>query len=412
MEVNGSALPPSSLGDGAIVCVSRDVTDRRRFHERLSRLQRVETLTRMAGGLAHDVNNALAAVVGNAELLELRFGDDAEAMEDLDEIKLHARRAASLIAELRAMATSPVVEPIRLHLDRWIDGIAPTLRRTLRDQESFIIDCEPELGVVEADPNQLEQVLVNLVNNAADAIDGGGEVRIALANQEVDPRRGLGSSDGVVSSFVVISVTDNGQGMNEATRSRAAEPFFTTKLDGPGAGLGLTTVESIVRQFGGFLTINSAEGQGTEVQLHLPRVEDDRAEAPVAGPEIDAGKRETVMVVDDDAAVLRVAVRLLRANGYTVLEAGDAAAALRLAAEFEAPIDLLLTDIVMPQTNGLDLALQFTRLRPEIRVVYMSGYSDEVLERHGGLPPDTMMVVKPFSAGKLISAVQETLRRS
>jgi CheY-like chemotaxis protein len=308
------------------------------------------------------------------------------------------------------MATSPVVEPIRLHLDRWIEGIEPTLRRALRDEESFIIDCEPELGVVEADPNQLEQVLVNLVNNAGDAIDGGGEVRIALANREVDPERGLGSSDGVVSSFVVISVIDNGQGMNEATRSRAAEPFFTTKLDGPGAGLGLTTVESIVRQFGGFLTINSAEGQGTEVQLYLPRVEDDGTE--VASPEIGPGKRETVMVVDDDAAVLRVAVRLLRANGYTVLEAGDAAAALRLAAEFEAPIDLLLTDIVMPQTNGLDLALQFTRLRPEIRVVYMSGYSDEVLERHGGLPPDTMLVVKPFSAGRLISAVQETLRRS
>jgi hypothetical protein len=390
----------------------RDVTEQRRLQMQLVQAQKMEAVGRLAGGIAHDFNNLLTVITTSSDLLLEDMGPNDPKREDVDQVRQAADGAAALTRQLLAFSRQQVLAPQIVNLGDVVYGVEKMLRRLIGDDVDLVTVLDRDGGTVKADVGQLEQVLMNLAVNARDAMPSGGKLTIETANVEHDPDYAREQEAAAVSRFVMLAVTDTGVGMDEATKARVFEPFFTTKEVGKGTGLGLATVYGIVRQSGGFIWVYSEPGLGTTFKIYLPQV-DSVAERSAAGaaPATLLRGTETVLLVEDAAAVRAVARQALARQGYTVLEAPNGAEALQIAASHPGPIHLLLTDVVMPGLSGRQLSDQLALLRPETKVLYTSGYTDDAVVRHGVLEAGIAYLQKPFTVDGLARKVREVLDR-
>jgi len=379
--------------------------ERLQLQQDLARGQKLEAIGRLAGGVAHDFNNVLTAILGSAELLMMDTPPGEHAREEVEIIRDAAVRAQDLIRQLLAFSARQVLQPVVLDLNALITDLGRMLRRLIGEDLTLDTELAGDLGAVRADPGQLEQVLVNLSVNARDAMPDGG--RLVIQTENIDVTDG---GDVPAGPYVLVGVTDTGTGMDATTLARVFEPFFTTKPRGKGTGLGLASVYGIVRQSGGYIAVTSTPGAGTTFRIHLPRVdapvETARAPRVVSVP---APGTETVLVAEDEQMVRVLIRKVLEQAGYTVLLAGGGAEALQLAERHAGPIQMLVTDVVMPGMSGRELARRLLELRPNTKVLYLSGYADDAVERHGVLDPGTAFMQKPFSPGALASRVREVL---
>jgi PAS domain S-box-containing protein len=392
----------------AVVAHFRDVTDSLVLQEQLVQAQKMEAIGRLAGGVAHDFNNLLTAIVGHAELLRDALPAESEEARDLEEIEKAASRAGALTQRLLAFSRRQVLQPKVFDPGATLEGMRRMLERLIGEDVRLAVELSPDAGHVRTDPAQFEQALLNLVLNARDAMPRGGEIRLTTAPRDLDEWYAK-RHDGVTAGpHVAIAVTDTGIGMDEVTRSRIFEPFFTTKKQG--TGLGLSTVYGVVRQSGGDIEVESVLGKGTSFTILLPAVP---AAAVVPAPEKTsaAGGSETVLVVEDEPVVRELTAKILRKRGYTVLEAEGGAQALSLAAEHQGIIHLLLTDVVMPEMGGPEVAQRLRAARPGTLVLYMSGYTDEAILKHGALDASTPFLQKPFTPWGLAARVRDLLDR-
>jgi two-component system cell cycle sensor histidine kinase/response regulator CckA len=389
--------------------ICRDITERKELEERLRQAQRLEAIGRLAGGVAHDFNNLLTVISGYTEtLLE---GRDRASEPELDQIAAAAERAAILTRQLLGFSRRQVLLPRVLQLNDVVDGLTPMLSRLLGEDVELVAKLTPSLDPVLADPNQLEQVLVNLAVNARDAMPNGGLLTIHTENVELDEEYVAQHTDAVVGPHVMLSVSDTGVGMDAETLSHVFEPFFTTKPLGIGTGLGLATAYGIVKQSGGSMWAHSEPGQGATFKALLPRAHaaENEETAPALKPVAAASGSETILLAEDEEALRRLSARILEQRGYTVIAAETATEAVRIAERNGRTIDLLLTDVVMPELSGAALAERVSELLPDIRVLFMSGYADDVVTRNGSLTEGSGFLEKPFSANELATKVRETL---
>ncbi len=396
-------------GTPHILALTTDITERRQLEEELRQSQKMEAIGQLAGGVAHDFNNILTAIHGYADLLgdELPAGD--ARLEDVEEIRKAARRAAQLTRQLLAFSRKQVLEPRVLDLNALVENLDKMLRPLLGENVELTSALARDLNAVRADPNQIEQVILNLAINARDAMPNGGKVTIETANVELDEHyatRHVGVAPG---RYVMLAVSDNGTGMDEQTKARIFEPFFTTKEPGKGTGLGLSTVYGIVKQSGGNIWLYSEPGRGTTFKIHFPAVDATVDQAPTAGPAGGLDGVETVLVAEDDEQLRRLAHRALSGHGYTVLEADGGAAALDVARRHPGPIHLLLTDVLIPGMDGRSLAQALRAERPEVRVLFMSGYADKAIVHHGVLDTGVAYLAKPFTTDAVVRKVREVL---
>jgi PAS domain S-box-containing protein len=401
------------VADGRLVRVwgsQRDVTDQRRLEEQFRQAQKMEAVGRLAGGIAHDFNNILTAVLGTCQLLERELPGDAPAVQDVREIKKAALRAADLTRQLLAYSRRQVLAPKVLDLNAAVSGLDAMLRRVVGEDVELAATLAPGVGRVRADPSQIEQVILNLVVNARDAMPAGGRLTLATSNVEFDATAALDHAGAVPGRYVTLEVADTGTGIPPEVRAHLFEPFFTTKDVGKGTGLGLATVYGIVKQSSGFISVTTDVGRGTSFRIHLPRVE---AEPPAMEPRVaepgPLSGTETVLVAEDEAAVRQLSQRALEREGYTVLTAADGREALSRVARHEGTIHLLVTDVVMPGMGGRELARRLRRLRPAIRVLFMSGYPGEAVAQPGGIAPGAPFLQKPFMPEELVRKAREVL---
>ncbi len=400
-----------SKGPGDFVIgVGYDVTERKTLEEQFRQAQKMEAVGRLAGGVAHDFNNILTAIIGYSDLLLADPSLAAAARNDLTEVRTAADRAARLTRQLLAFSRKQVLQPQLINLNDVVSEFEAMLHRLLGEDVRLATVLAPDLGTVEADPGQLEQVIMNLAVNARDAMPEGGKLTIETRNVDLDEEY-LETHSGVTPGpCVLLAVTDTGHGMDDSVKAHLFEPFFTTKELGHGTGLGLATVHGIVHQSGGHIWVYSEPGHGTTFKIYFPRLQ----EGPVAlqrekaQPELPAGS-ETVLLVEDDPGVRKLVASTLGKCGYQVLEAEDGAAAAALARSHKGLIHLLLTDVVMPGMSGRSTAESLVQSRPEARVLYMSGYTDEALTRHGILEPGIHLIQKPFTPGALARRVRQVL---
>jgi len=380
------------------------------LEEQLRQSQRLETLGRLAGGIAHDFNNLLTAILGNTQFLLEDVPKQDPRHADLEEIRSAAVRAAELTHELLAFGRRQVLQPRVVNLDQVFAHAERLLRRVIGEDVTLVYAGAPALGNVFVDESQIVQVLMNLVVNARDAMPGGGRITIETQNVEIGDDHVVDEVQLRPGAYVRLTVSDTGAGVAPEIRRRIFEPFFTTKERGKGTGLGLATVYGIVKQSGGYVWCHSEPGIGTRFQVDLPRVEGSIEVSPLgieAGEP--AGGSETVLVIEDEDAVRSLCCRALERLGYRVLEAQSPEAALRRLREREDAIDLVLTDVVLPQMSGSQLAREILRLRPRARVLYMSGYADDAIVHHGVLAGGVSFLQKPFGADALARHVRATL---
>ncbi|HTD71386.1 MAG TPA: PAS domain S-box protein [Gemmatimonadales bacterium] len=396
-----------------ILGIGRDVTERVQLEQQLRQAQKMEAVGRLAGGIAHDFNNILTAITGYADLLLEDLGATDPRRQDADEIHKAADRAAGLTRQLLAFSRQQVLQPTVLEVNKLVSNLEKMLRRLLGEDVELGTRLAPTTGRVKADPGQLEQVIMNLAVNARDAMPNGGKLTLETGNVDLDEAYAADHYPARAGPFVLLAVSDTGIGMSEETQAHMFEPFFTTKEKGKGTGLGLATVYGIIKQSGGFIWVYSEVGHGTTFKLYLPRVEElaERASQPVQAPARAARGTETVLVVEDEAPVRSVARQVLERHGYTVLEAPSAEAALDITTRYSGTIHLLLTDVVMPGLNGRELASRLATLRPDARVIFMSGYTDDAVTRHGVLEPGSAYVQKPFTPDAIARKVREVLDR-
>ena len=394
-----------------LVGVALDVTARRELESQLRHAQKMESVGRLAGGIAHDFNNLLTAITGHGDLLARSVADDDPVQVDIAAINAAAARAAALTRQLLAYGRQSLLRPEPVDLNAVVSDIEPMLRRLIGEDVELRTELEPDLGWVEADAGQLDQVILNLVVNARDALSSGGTVVLSTANVEHDDAYAAEHPGALPGNYVAVSVSDDGFGIDPTTLGRIFEPYFTTKDRGRGTGLGLATVLGIVEQSGGHIEVTSEVGEGTSFHVYLPRQEGPTSGAAVEAPARAApeGGRETVLLAEDEDSVRRLAAMILERNGYRVIAAPDGRAALEAAAAHDGPIDLLLTDVIMPGLNGRELADQFVVLHPQARVLFMSGYAGEALSAQGVLDPNVAFLAKPFVPSELARKIREVL---
>jgi two-component system, cell cycle sensor histidine kinase and response regulator CckA len=401
---------------GRLRGVTLDITDEKSLEEQLRQAQKMEAIGRLAGGIAHDFNNVLTAIQGHAQLLFEGLEEQSPLREDAEEVRRAATRAASLTRQLLAFSRRQILKPEPLDLNGIVAGVEKMLRRVIGEDIDFEATLAPDLGRVSADPGQIEQVLLNLAVNARDAMPRGGRLWITTSNtvlgEEITSRY---VHPGRPGPYVQIQVGDTGSGMPPEVRERVFEPFFTTKEQGKGTGLGLSTVYGIVKQSSGYIFVASEEGQGTTVDIYLPILDDPDAAAQPAEEQgtVAAGSKgsDTVLVVEDEDAVRALVGRVLRKQGYEVIEAPNGRAALRLAELHGERIRLVVTDVVMPEMGGRELAEQLRRARPELRFLFMSGYTDDAAVRRDIADGHTYFLEKPFSPTVLARTIHEALTR-
>ncbi|MBC7236697.1 MAG: PAS domain-containing protein, partial [Chloroflexi bacterium] len=403
-----------------IVTISRDITERKRAEEERERLrtqlaqaQKMQAVGQLAGGVAHDFNNMLTVINGYAQMVlgALTPADPLYAM--LEEVLKAGQRSADLVRQLLAFARQQMIFPRVLDLNEAVEGMLKMLRRLIGENIDLRWSPAAELWPVEMDPSQIDQILANLCLNARDAIEGNGQVSIETGNVVLDAVACAGHAEAVPGEYVLLVVSDDGCGMDKETLARIFEPFFTTKEVGRGTGLGLATVYGIVKQSGGFIDVYSEPGRGTTFKIYLPRYVGLLEEKPAADADEGArGNGELVLMVEDDPAVLAVGKQMLESVGYAVLAAGSPGEALRLAAEHAGQIRLLISDVIMPEMNGRDLAERLRESHPEIRCLFMSGYTADVIAPQGIPDEGVHLIQKPFSMAGLAAKVQEVLRHA
>lgn len=393
------------------VGVQTDVTLRRRLEEQYRHSHKMEAVGQLAGGVAHDFNNLLTVITGYSELLLERLQTDDPNWELVDAIRKAGERSASLTGQLLAFSRKQILAPRILDLNEVVHDTEKMLRRVISEDVSLATVLEPALTRVRADPGQIEQVLLNLTLNARDAMPKGGSLRIETKNVDIDARA---ESEGELrpGRYAMLSITDSGHGMSKEMQRHVFEPFFTTKEQGKGTGLGLAVVHGIVQQSDGHIEIESAEGVGTSFHIYLPSAE---SIPPLAGAPADSSRAprgaETILLVEDEASVRALTRRILEGCGYNVLAAAEGNEALRICTRHREPIQLLVTDVVMPGMDGPTLAKRLLVLRPEMRVLYLSGYTDDAVMRHGILEEEVNFMQKPFSSVALAQKVREVLTR-
>jgi PAS domain S-box-containing protein len=381
----------------------------REREEQLRQAQKMEAVGRLAGGVAHDFNNILTAISGYAELL-LPGMTDQESLQEVREIQEAAQRAASLTRQLLAFSRKQVFQPKVLDLNRVLKNLDKMLRRVISEDIDLVFFPGEGLGRVLVDPVQIEQVIMNLAVNARDAMPAGGKLTLETANVDLDEAYVSDHLEVQPGPYVVLSVSDTGIGLDEATRGRLFEPFFTTKGQGKGTGLGLSTVYGIVKQSGGHIWVYSETGQGTTFKIYLPRVDGSGETADACElPRPLAAGSETVLLVEDEDLVRQVVRRILERHGYTVLAADRGPEALRISEGFPGPIHLVLTDVVMPEMSGRETVEAVRLNRREIRVLYMSGHTENAIVRHGVLEPGIAFIQKPFRHEELLARMREVL---
>ena len=389
---------------------ARDITDQRVLEDQFIQAQKMESVARLAGGVAHDFNNMLSVILGYAELaLDKVFPDDP-LHEDLQEIQEAGRRAADITRQLLAFARRQTIAPKVLDLNEAVEGMLRMMRRLIGEDIDLAWHPHPGLGPVKMDPVQIDQILANLCVNAKDAITDVGKITMETDRVSFDEAYCADHAGFVPGDFVMLGVTDNGCGMTPETLEKIYEPFFTTKAVGQGTGLGLPTVYGIVKQNNGFINVYSEPGSGTTFKLYFPRHTAAPTEAlPVELVEFPEGRGETVLVVEDDPMILAMTEKMLTSLGYQTLAASGPANALNLAAVHAGNIDLVMTDVIMPEMNGRDLSARLKEQHPDLRVLFMSGYTADVIAHHGVLEEGVRFIQKPFSRNDLAIKMREAL---
>ncbi|HTU35763.1 MAG TPA: PAS domain S-box protein [Candidatus Acidoferrum sp.] len=409
-------VEPFHDGKGRIlgaICMSLDVTDRKQLEEQLRHSQKMEAVGRLAGGIAHDFNNLLMVIQGYADLLMERLPSDDSLRRNAEQIQTSAQRASALTRQLLAFSRKQMLAPSVISVHSVVNDMEKILRRLIGEDIQLESHSADDLWLVKADRSQIEQVIMNLAVNARDAMPSGGRLMIETANVELGDSF---SQHAVVMSpgkYVMLAVTDNGCGMDAQTQAHLFEPFFTTKEKGKGTGLGLATVYGIVKQSGGYIWVYSEPGRGTTFKVYLPRIEEEPAKArpneDVATAKLNRTATETVLLVEDEEGVRQLTREYLETNGYTVIQAADGHTALELARMHQGPIHILITDIVMPGISGRELAERVARIRPEMKVLYMSGYTDQSVVQHGMLESGSVLLQKPFTMSALATKLREIL---
>jgi signal transduction histidine kinase/ActR/RegA family two-component response regulator len=409
-EAGGEVAAVTLAFDRMRHTLQRNEAERQQLEEQLRQSQKMEALGRLAGGVAHDFNNLLTIIKGHSELLLDRISNSDPSYKSGDQIHKAADRASSLTRQLLVFSRRQILQPKVLNLNVLVNEMDKLLQRLIREDVEYEFLPGANLKNVKADPGQIEQVLMNLTVNACDAMPEGGKLKVATRNVTADAayvqtRPGLAPG-----SYVLLSTTDTGHGMDAKTQARIFEPFFTTKEVGKGTGLGLSTVYGIVKQSGGFIWVQSAPGMGSSFEVYLPEVQE-QVDASSAKPGVipAASNARTVLVVEDDASVRDLTAGFLHSAGYRVLAAKDGIEALQYAAEYGPSIGALLTDVVMPRMRGTDLADRLTALVPDLKVILMSGYLDQI-EQNSKVKDDTLFLEKPFTREVLLRTVSDSFR--
>ncbi len=411
-------------GNDYVLAVSLDITDRlraeheqrkaeqqaRALEDQLRQAQKMEALGRLAGGIAHDFNNLLSVIISFGELVKMGLEPGHESIRDVDEMIKAGQRAAEMTRQLLAFSRRQMLEPRDLDLNVVLHGIERMLRRMIGEDVTLVTAPAADLGIIRADPGQLEQVLTNLSINARDAMPTGGTLTIATSNVTLDDAFIAHHPGAKPGAYSRLSVTDTGTGMPPDVQARIFEPFFTTKEVGKGTGLGLATVFGIVQQSGGCMTVESEVGKGTRFDVYLPQSAVQAAPPTTASVDsVTVSGTETILVVEDSTELRELSVRILKRNGYTVLAAPGGEDAVALAERHKGTIDLLITDVIMPRMGGRVLADRLRLGRPAMKVLFVSGYHDDVLGLHGVLDPGVMLLPKPFTPALLGQKVRQAL---
>jgi len=393
------------------VASRRDMTKERRLEEQLAQAQKMELIGRLAGGIAHDFNNFMTAILGYSGVV-MKNLKDARALKGMETMIKAAKMAANLTRQLLAFSRKQVIRPKVMNINMVIEESVRMLKHIIQEDIELEVLLAPDLGNAKADPGQLEQALMNLVVNAKDAMPAGGKLTIQTSNVCIDRTYAQSALDVLPGEYVLISASDTGQGMTAEVKTHLFEPFFTTKEQGKGTGLGLAMVHGIVKQNGGHITVHSVVGEGTTFRIYLPRVMDAVEQEKKDREDKDLLRGlETVLVVEDQEVVRELAVDLLSDLGYTVMEAKDGMVALDLCRRYRGKVHVLLTDVIMPKLGGRELAARVREIHPETRVLYMSGYEDGMIARHGVLDEDIDLMSKPFTEASLARDIRKVLDR-
>ncbi|MBD3278308.1 MAG: PAS domain S-box protein [Candidatus Aegiribacteria sp.] len=420
-ELQVTANPQYENGEYAgAFGIFRDITHQRRMEaekeqlqKQLQQAQKMESVGRLAGGVAHDFNNMLSVISGHAEMIEDQLQEDSEILGGIREIRKAAAHSTSIVSQLLAFARKQTVSPRVLDLNRIVEKILKMLKRLIGEDVHLNWKPHQQLWPVRVDPSQIDQVLANLSINARDAIDGVGNIYIETDNVSMSAEDCRGRSEFEPGDYVTLSVCDDGRGMDEKTRKNVFEPFFTTKDVGQGTGLGLATVYGIVKQNNGFIYVYSEPGQGSCFRIYLPRHSSEPADTTDTVEETSfTGGSETVLLVEDEPAILNMTTSMLELMGYTVLAAQSPEVALKQAEKYPEEIHLLITDVVMPQMNGLDLAEKLRREHSELKCLFMSGYTSDIIASQGVIDEKVNFIQKPFTSKALSIKVREALDSS
>ena len=409
VRISGRAVSSADEPADVLEAIAEDVTDRRALEDQFRQAQKMEAVGRLAGGVAHDFNNLLMVISGYAEVILAKVQIDHPLREKAFAIQQASDRATTLTRQLLAFSRKQLLELKVVDVNAIVADMERLLRPLIGENVVLTAKLAPEAGYTRADAGQLEQVLMNLVVNAKDAMPNGGRLTIQTQNLVLDESHRRGQTFIRPGNYVMLSVSDTGMGMDKETQSRIFEPFFTTKEKGKGTGLGLSTVYGIVKQSGGYVMVQSEEGRGTTFHIYLPRVEGTTKKqvAPVANAAV--GGSETVLLVEDEESVRQLVRDTLEAKGYKVVEAGDGEAGLAAAAKHEGKIDLVITDVVMPGLGGRELVERLAKTRPETKVLYLSGYTEDAIISEGTIESGTAFLQKPFTLQNLSRKVREVL---
>jgi len=411
LEAHVQRLNSSDGEELGVIGVALDITDRQHLADQLRQSQKMQAIGELAGGVAHDFNNLLMVVKGHSEMLLDRLPNSSPLRHGIEQMQSASERAAGLTRQLLAFSRKQVLQPRVLDLNEVVSGMIQMVSRVIGEDIELAFLPGPKRGRVKADPSQMEQVVLNLVVNARDAMPSGGLLTIETSNVDLDRSYAAKHPGGMEPGpYVMLTVSDNGCGMDAKTKARIFEPFFTTKEQGKGTGLGLATVYGVVKQSGGFIWVYSEVGRGTTFKIHMPQVTS-QVEKPATEniSSRSAAGTETILFVEDEESVRELVRDYLTTAGYHVLDASDGVRALEVAAGHKGPIHMLITDVVMPRLSGREVATQIAEQRPDVKVLYISGYTDDSVFRHGVLEGGVAFLQKPFNLKALAQKIREVL---